>query len=99
MLFYLYLASIAVSVVVVHITTISFSLKLKKDNIKVIENYSWLDEIKYYSLTVLKVILPIFNLLYILYLLIFNSSIYQKLVTKLFLEGNAIFLNASHHYM
>lgn len=93
MLFYLYLASVAISVLSLHFIVAFFSFKLKRDKIKIIENYSFFEEIKFNSIIVFKLILPIFNLLYISYLIIFHSFVYQKLVTNLFLQGNAMFLS------
>lgn len=93
MLFYLYLASIAVSVAIIYITMVSFLGKLKKDHIEIIGKFSRLEEIKFHGLLILKILVPLFNLVYILYLLCWQSYLYQKLVTKLFLDGKAIFLN------
>lgn len=91
MLFYLYLASIAVSTIVIHMVNISFTEKLKHDRIQVMEKCAWEQEFLTLVLTFVKIVLPIFNLIYLIYLLCFYQSIYQKFVTKLFLQGKVIF--------
>ena len=91
MLFYLYLASVAVSVVVIYITTISFLERLKRNHISIINHFSLWDKVKSNLFTLFKVVVPIFNLVYLIYLLCGYEHIYQKMVTKLFLEGKAMF--------
>ena len=93
MLFYLYLISIVISILSLYLTITLFSSRLKKDRLEIIKSYSFLEEVKLEGILVIKVILPIFNLLYIVYLILFHSFVYQKLVTKLFLGGNAMFLS------
>ena len=91
MLFYLYLASVAVSAVIIHFINISFTERLKQDRIEVIKKASWNIEIAMLLFTFFKVCFPIFNLFYVLYMLCCYQSIYQRIVTKLFLQGKVIF--------
>ena len=93
MLFYLYLLSVAISVIFTYVIMQFILEKLRNDKIKIINPPSWLEEVKDGVGMVLRICLPIFNLLYVFYLILFHTSIYQKFVTKLFLEGNAIFEN------
>ena len=91
MLFYMYLASVVVSAVITHITQVSFLEKLKHDRIQVIGKVTWGKELSTLIFTFFKICLPIYNLLYILYELCCYESIYEKMVTRLFLKGKAIF--------
>ena len=93
MLFYFYIISIVFSVISLYMIMLSFLTKLKHDKIMIIENFSWIEEAKVGIQIIFKVCLPIFNLVYVIYLFLFYSSIYQKMVTKLFLQGNAVFEN------
>ena len=91
MLFYLYLLSVAISVIFTYVIMQFVLEKLRNDKIKIICSPSWFEEVKEGIGMVFRICFPVFNLLYVFYLILFHTSIYQKFVTKLFLEGNAIF--------
>lgn len=91
MLFYFYLISVVISIVVIHITTISFLERLKKDNICIREEHSFLEEAKALFFTFFYVVVPVYNIVHDIYLLCCNNRIYQKIITKLFLQGKADF--------
>lgn len=91
MLFYLYILSVSVSLIFNYIGLCYIIEKFKKDQIVIINHYSWLNELINTIRVIIKICLPVYNLLYVVYLIFFHSYIYQKLVTKLFLEGNATF--------
>lgn len=93
MLFYFYIISIVFSVVSMYMMMLSFFAKLKHDKIKIVDNLSLLEEIEMGMGIFFKVCLPFFNILYIIYLFFFHSYVYQNIVTKLFLHGNAVFEN------
>ena len=93
MLFYFYIISIVFSVISMYMMMLSFFAKLRQDKIKIVDKLSLLEEIKIGMETIFKVCFPVFNLLYVIYLFLFHSYVYQSIVTKLFLQGNAVFEN------
>ena len=95
-MFYFYLISIPICVVVMHLTTISFLERLKKDGIQITDNRGIVIKIKEILLLIFKVCCPIFNIFYVIYQLSFSKTIYQKMITKSFLDGNAVFKDKHH---
>ena len=93
MLFYFYIISIVFSIISMYMMMLSFFAKLRQDKIMIVDKLSLLEEVEMGIKTVIKVCLPVFNLLYVIYLFLFHSYIYQNIVTKLFLQGNAVFEN------
>lgn len=93
MLFYFYIISIVFSVISTYMMMLSFFAKLKQDKIKIVDKLSLLEEFEMGMEIVVKVCFPIFNLLYVIYLFLFHSYVYHNIVTKLFLQGNAVFEN------
>lgn len=95
-MFYFYLISIPISVVVMHLTTISFLERLKKDGIQITDNKSLIEKVKEIFMLIFKVCCPVFNIFYVIYQLYCSKTIYQKMITRSFLEGNAVFENKHH---
>lgn len=91
MLFFLYLMSVAVSVVVMYRTTISFSKKMKKDGFLFVEKESGWKYFKENFILAFKVCFPIVNIINVLCLFFCTENIYQKMVTCFFIEGKIIF--------
>lgn len=74
----------------------SFLERLKKDGIQITDNRSVIAKIKEIFMLIFKVCCPIFNIFYVIYQLSFSKTIYQKMITRLFLEGNAFFKDKHH---
>ena len=96
-MFYFYLISIPICVVVMHLTTISFLERLKRDGIQITDNMSVVAKIKEIIMLIFKVCCPVFNIFYVIYQLSCSKTIYQKMITKSFLDGNAVFKDKNHH--
>ncbi len=90
-LFYLYILSVVISIIFTYVIMELIFEKLRESNIKIVQRLSLGEEVKEGIGMIFKICFPIFNLLYVFYLIVFHSVIYEKFVTKLFLDGNAIF--------
>ena len=91
MLFFLYLMSVAISVVVMYRTTISFSKKMEKDGFLFVEKESLWEYFKEHFILVFKVCFPVINIINVLCLFFCMENVYQKMVTCFFIGGKIIF--------
>lgn len=91
MLFFIYLISVAISVVVIYETTISFSKKMEKDGFLFVNKKSFWMQFKDYVSLIFKVCFPIANIFYVFCLLFEADNIYQKMVTCFFMDGKITF--------
>ena len=90
MLFYFYLLSIAFSIIVTRLT-INLFFERKKENHIHLYKASILEEVYVLFFTFLKIILPVYNLVYDIYLICFHRKIHEKIITRLFMRGRADF--------
>lgn len=93
MVLYFYLLSVAFSIIIMHFTTSYFWVKIKQDRIWVQEKFSQQEDIIFLIFTFLKIVIPIYNIIYAIYLIIWHNRVYTKIITKWFMMGKADFDN------
>lgn len=91
MLFYFYLISVAFSIIITRLTTTSFLERLRKNHICILESFSFWEEVLLFVFSFLKIIFPVYNLVYDIYLIVCQNKIYERFITRLFLLGKAEF--------
>ena len=86
MLFYFYLISIAFSIIVTCLIDNFYLKMLVRDHIYIQGNSGF-----FLLLLFFKIIFPVYNVFYAIYLIFFHRRIYEKMITKLFMNGKANF--------
>ncbi len=91
MLLFLYLISVVFSIIIVDIINFYFWERLQEDGIKITFNNSMYENLKDNFLLIIRICIPIFNIINIMYLLSSYKKIYKRLVEKKFLQGEILF--------